>query len=195
MVPGYVGNALRFVFGSYVRVNNSASQNSLLTFDNDADFTIDAWIKGGIGPIVSNFNQSTKLGYSLSTSGGTLRFDMGCGSSLPILSWKRPITPNAWNFVAVVVKRSSSNPKGHNVTLYSGTNVLPAGNSKWIPLDAKADSGLPLDIGKCLGNEYACVAIDELEIFNRALPLADLQRIFNAGHNGKCINPVGIKKN
>jgi hypothetical protein len=192
--PGFVGNGMRFFAGSYVRIANSNNLDSLLAFNDD--FTIDAWIKAGNGPIVGNFNPSKKLGYALYITGSQLTFDMGCGNLLPILSVQRPIIPNAWNFVAVVVKRETNNPKARRVTLYSGTNVLPAGTFKSIPLDAKSHSGLPVDIGKCTGSQANCATvIDELEMFNRSLVLADLQKIFNAKHNGKCINPVGIKKN
>ncbi len=187
--PGFVGSGMRFFAGSYVRIANSNNLDSLVAFNED--FTIDAWIKAGNGPIVGNFNPAKKLGYALYITANQLTFDMGRGNLLPILSVKRPIVPNAWNFVAVVVKRTSSTPKGNRVTLYSGTTALPAGTSTSIPLDAKSHSGLPVDIGKCTGSQLNCTTvIDELEMFNRSLLLADLQKIFNAKHNGKCIRPA-----
>jgi len=192
---GFVGDGLRFFNGSYVRITNSDSHDSLLDFDDETGFTIDAWVKAGNGPIVGNFNPSTKRGYALYITNNQLTFDIGRGNS-PILSWKKPIVPNTWNFIAVVVKRGSNTPKKHSVTLYSGTVGLSASGPKALPVDAKSYSGLAVDIGKCAGSQAGCTTvIDELEMFNRPLLLADLQKIFNAKHYGKCIKPVGIKKN
>src|ERR1044071_7661509 len=53
--PGFVGNGLRFFGGSYVRINNSTSPQSLLNFGYDA-FTIDASVTAGDGPIVRHYN-------------------------------------------------------------------------------------------------------------------------------------------
>jgi hypothetical protein len=192
-VPGFVGNALLFHFQNIARVDHSSNLTSSLNFGppppappNNKSFSIDAWIKGGTGPILGNFNTSTQFGYSL-TFTNKLSFKIGRG--FQVMSFDGPtITPNVWNFVAVVVDRTTN----HNATLYTG----PAGGSlakvvsSTIPTNAFAFSGLPLDIGGCSGNPGGCIAIDELEIFNRALPQADVKKIFDMGHSGKCLpNP------
>lgn len=181
-VTGFVGNGLNFFLGSRVRVSPSPSLNFGSTAATNTSFTIDAWIKGLGGPIVSNFNLSTKLGYTVSIANNTLRLEMGRG--FQVMTWNWPaITPNAWTFVAVVVDRSSS-----KVTLYTGSTSLSASVPSIIPTNAFAYSGLPLVIGGCAGNPGVCnTIIDEVEIFNRALTKPELQSIFNAGSAGKCI--------
>jgi hypothetical protein len=185
---GLVGNGLIFFAQGRVTIPNSSGS---LDFEPNKSFTVDAWIKGHTGPIVSNYNISTKLGYSLLIDGNnTLRFDMGTGS-VPMTWNGPPITPNAWTFVAVVVDRTSP---AKTVTLYtSAAGILSGGVvSPPIPNNVNAGINLPLIIGGCPGNAVTCTTvIDEVEIFNRALTKLELQKIVDAGPAGKC-KPKGM---
>jgi hypothetical protein len=109
-VPGFVGNGLNFFFGSRVSVTPSPSLN----FGTNTSFTIDAWIKGGQSPIVSNYDSSTGKGYSISVS----NYDtLALQSVANALFLQGPVVPrDAWTFVAVVVDRASQ-----MVTFYVGT--------------------------------------------------------------------------
>jgi hypothetical protein len=182
---GFVGNGLNFVFGNRVTVQPSPS----LDFGTIKSFTIDAWIKGNASPIVSNYDISTKTGYSVVFDGAKLRLEMGTGG-IPSIMWYGPaITPDVWTFVAVVVNRAAQ-----TVTLYTaapGSSLATSGPLA-IPANANAGINLPFDIGGCPGNPNGCTTIiDEVEIFNRALTQAELQSIVDAGNAGKCM-PKGM---
>ena len=184
---GFVGKGMNFYFQNRVTVNHSGR----LGFGTDKSFTIDAWIKGHAGPIVSNFDTGTKFGYSLFNDGSKVRLDMG--PSIPQLQWYGPaVAPNAWTFVAVVVDRTSTSK---TVTLYTApaspaNSGLATSGPLAIPASAHAGNDGPLYIGGCPGNPNGCdMIIDELEIFNRALTQPELQKIVNAGKAGKCKIP------
>jgi hypothetical protein len=182
-VGGFVGNALRFGNNSYAKVVNTN-----FNFGKTTDFSIDAWIKGGTGPIVGNFDGSSKLGYSLYVNHNhQVVFQMGRG--FQVMTFTGPaLTPNDWYFVAVTVSRHAAN----SVTFYTGSNApnLTPTAAGVLASNADASSTSPLMISKCTGNPNGCVTIDELEIFNRELSSTELGAIFNAKHKGKCLrNP------
>jgi Concanavalin A-like lectin/glucanases superfamily len=186
-VPGFVGNAMNFYFGSHV----SVSPKTNLDFGTSKSFTIDAWIKSPTSPIVSNFDLNAHLGYFLYiASNGKLSLELGNGTPITT-TWSGPtINPSAWTFVAVVVDRTNN-----TVTFYAsvGSTLPMSVVAPPIPNTANASSSLPLQIGGCPGNPNGCYGIiDEVEIFNRALTQAEIQRIFNAGSAGKCKQTKGM---
>lgn len=185
--PGMVGNALLFFFHNYARVNNSPSLN----FGTTGSFSIDAWIKGGAGPILGNLSPAPSIrGYAFSVANNRLKLEMGEGGP-NVTTWIGPkITPNVWNFVAVVVNRS---PLDRRVRFYtaSASSTLPLPlfvSATQIPPPVDAYSGLPLDIGKCPGNPNGCMTIDELEIYDRAISPGAFNGIFKAKSKGKCVH-------
>ena len=186
-VPGFVGNGMNFYFGGRVSVPSSSSLNfGPPAASSNRSFTVDAWIKGHVSPIASNYKVSARLGYSVYVgNNNALSLDMGNGTQ--VVTWNGPpITPSVWTFVAVVVDRSSG-----TVTLYAGpsnSSSMSVSSPAAIPPNANAYSGLPLDIGRCPGNPNGCdTIIDEVEIFDRALTGAELKTIFTAGSAGKCM--------
>lgn len=206
-VSGFVGNALHFYKGNFVRIDNSANPNpglNSLHFGappnpaSNKSFSIDAWVKGNTGtsgPIVSNYSPSTKFGYSLTFANATLattnrlRFEMGRGSLVPTISnIGPPINTNVWQFVAVVVDRSA-----RTVTLFTGPDPVNGtlnASASPIPKNAFAFSGLPLTIGRCGGSFAGCITIDEVEIFNRVLSGPEVDKIFKMGNKGKCVTNI-----
>jgi hypothetical protein len=183
-VAAFVGQGLKFYFGARVNVNGPSAS---LTFGTGGKFTIDAWIKSNVGPIMGNYNINTKRGYLLYIGNNSLlTFELGNGGNVP-MTWSGPaINPNVWTFVAVVVDLPNK-----TVSVYADAtgnpfvSPVPTGH---IPVTYAADAdSVPLIIGGCPGNPNGCQDIlDEVEIFNRALQPGELQSIFSAGSTGKC---------
>ena len=181
-VAGLVKTGLNFFSQNHVTVN----PNSTLNFGKTKSFTVDGWIKGHSSPIVSNHTSPNTAGFALRHDGmGRLSFDIGIGGP-QLLTWQGPpIDPDKWTFVAAAVDRLTAVP---TVTLHTaplGGTVASAG-----PFSiANGDAGinLALRIGGCFGNPSGCdMAIDEVEIFDSALKVSDLQDIVDAGSAGKC---------
>ncbi|MFI5165269.1 MAG: LamG-like jellyroll fold domain-containing protein [Thermoanaerobaculales bacterium] len=153
------------------------------------DFTIDAWViyaAAGTGNYltIAQKYSSTTAGYLLniqdvSTTQGQLRFGVNGPSSSPQLTAN--IAPQTWHHVAATLQRGTaaemalyldgalvdSGPFGSGGSVSNNLNLLIGGD------------GVP-------GVSAGEIAVDELEIFNRALAQAEIQDIFNAGSSGKC---------
>jgi hypothetical protein len=184
-IPGKVGNSLQFGYPIYAQVPNATDLNF-----GTGDFTIDAWIKlhsydVAVGKGIVNKTDAYG-GYlmHLGTGQPTLQLRISDGTNGGALHYAGPVITaplETWIFVAVV--RS-----GKTVTLYAN-NAGGALNSLTITHGANpipiASSTQPLQIGK-YPPTYSDLAIDELEIFNRALTPSEIQGIFNAGSAGKC---------
>jgi hypothetical protein len=179
-VTAFVGKGLRFYSGSHITVNGPSPS---LNFGTNGKFTIDAWFKGHNAPIVGNYNTATKTGYHLYALNNGLKFDIGDGATLQTLTGGPPINPNVWTFVAVTVDLPNK-----QISFYVETGPwAPPPPPANIPAGAANAASVPLTIGGCPGNTNGCGAIlDEVEIFNRVLPPADLKAIFDAGSAGKC---------
>lgn len=208
----HVNNSMNFV-NTFVEANNSASLNF-----GTGELAIDAWVKsnpngtaipsGFIQPIVDKTALGSGLpivgGYALfiahgpNTTSGKLGFVIDDGSTPPIASTPiyhpAPLS-SGWYHVAVTVARTSA--ASANVTLYvngaaSAPITIAVGNTT---------NSAPLWIGKSrlhslLQAKFREVAIDEVEIFNRAITAAEVQQISNAGRIGKCRATIsGLKFN
>ena len=188
-VPGqYVANSLQFGISRYVEVQNDPELN----FGQGA-FTIDAWVRFTPGtqtePIVYKLDQSG--GYFLyitypSQGPAGLELQIG-GTGGPIfLGPAIGVIPGTWIFVAAtrqVVGGTST------VTLYVGVPNNPPLIALTSPTTTSipdASSSAPLWIGYWIGNPHANLAIDELEIFDRALDATEINTIFQADTKGKC---------
>ena len=192
-VTGQVNGALYFFPGHFVQV----SDHSEINFGK-FDLSIDAWIKSvqaglqGIDPIVDKLalplplpSPPTGKGYALYIKGQQLHFVMGDGGSLAtyISASSIPIQPQTWTHVAVTVARSTK-----IVTLYINGNQVPLQAAVPSMPAGSITTNVPLVIGHSGLQPDAPVeiAIDELEIFNRALTQPEIQSIFSAGAAGKC---------
>ena len=175
----YVANSLKFNgVNQYVTVPDYAAleigANSL---------TIDAWVNRAVGApnsfpsvIVDKRNVNTGVGYSLSLSYGNLILTLN-GANFR----DHGVIPadGRWHFVAVTVNRASSAAQFYVDGLVTSTVGVPAGNlANTYPLWVGAS---PLG-----GNRPWLGALDEIEIFNRALAVSELQAIYLAGPAGKC---------
>jgi CSLREA domain-containing protein len=191
VLPAMVNGNFYFVtpFSDYV----SVPPNSAFDFGTSGNFSIDAWIDklGGNSsidhaPIVDKrFSpiSGQPTGYMFSVDGTYhVRVFLG-GTGYQSIG---TLTPQAWHHVAVSVDRSTS--AAGTVTLYiDGTPDGPP--IKNLPPAENATSALPLLIGgtyldrSLLSTEYA---LDEIEIFSRALMPTEIKGIYNAGSAGKC---------
>src|SRR5207244_184471 len=143
---GFVGKGMNFFFGKRVKISPSLTTD----FGTTKSFTIDAWIKGHAGPIVTNYDINLKTGFSVVNDGTKLRLDIGNGPSNPMTTvYGPPINPGVWTYIAVAVDRS--NASNNIATLYTGTGTtLATPLAPMIPNTADASKGL--DIGSCSGN-------------------------------------------
>ncbi len=182
---GKVNGALEFnsANNDYVEVPD----NSVLNFGT-GDFSIDAWVSDGFGPIVSKF--SSGIGYALSLdiitstnipsgtralmltvvgSGGGFNYQY-CGN----------IPPNPLSHVAAVIDRDTNTAECY-------VNGISQNNNITIPITGSTSNSDSLFIGHGnLFNNYYSGLIDEVELFNRALTASEIQDIYNAGSAGKC---------
>jgi uncharacterized repeat protein (TIGR03803 family) len=167
---GRVGQAFSFNgVNDYVTVANHATLNGL------SSATIDAWIKlntvGGRQAIVSKVPVGE---YYLLINNGRLSFEnnnVGSGA----FTGATQLSPNVWYHVAVSYD-------GANTRLY--VNGLEDGvrAGAWSSANSQ-----PLSIGQRGDNsDFLNGFIDEVEIFNRALPVTEIQNIYSAGGFGKC---------
>ena len=189
-VAGQVAGALYFT-GPYVEVPPQAE----LDFGR-GDFSIDAWVRpvdcshgggGVLSPIVDKFNGPT-TGFSFyldQPTVGVAHVYLNMNGSTFVSSGSNGTIPTlgsaTWSHIAVTVARPLS---GTAVgTFY--INGLPAGT--FTPPAGSVTNTLPMWIGKTRVPGGSCeIAIDELEIFNRALQQGEIASIAGAKSAGKC---------
>jgi uncharacterized repeat protein (TIGR01451 family) len=188
-VAGIVGAGALYFYGPYVEVPLGSELNF-----GTGDFSIDAWIKpvylvdANFLSLIVHKIDSSGVGYALYTLGNQaggreLRLVMN-GTTY---TSSPGITSTNWHHVAVTVSRASGPPTG---TFY--INGAPAGT--FTPVTANLDNSSPLLIGASFLTGLVGLpnvgrhefAIDELELFKRALTPKEVQDIFNADSSGKC---------
>ncbi len=189
---GKVGQAFNFDgVDDVVTVPNSAS----LQFTASNPFSIDAWVNLGVGGMVGNESSlvtkwgggAGQFGYSIRTDVTTGKFafvidHFGVASRNVLLSTTTPVA-NTWYHVAAT-------HDGTTLRIYVN-GVLEASMARTVT--ASTPSTTPLEIGTSTtnGDQGGTTPrrIDEVEIFNRALTLGEIQNIFNASGGGKCMAP------
>ena len=179
---GGVGNSLFFTGNRRIEVPHHPALDP-----GSGDFTVDAWViysatgQGQTLTIVKKANPSKSGWWQLvirdtSPSTGKLRFDiwaspLGVGAEVNI-------TPNVWHHVAATLQRGAPD----TIVLYvDGTATSFSG-----ALGPSAASSADLLIG---GDGVAAgeIAVDEVEIFARALTGREIVDIMN---RGKCKTPL-----
>ncbi len=182
-VPGFVNGALLFDGTQHVEV----AHDPTLNLGQDPGLTIDAWVKPAklvlLGSIVDKRDLANGQGYSLRLVDGRLSFLIGDGTSLGLSFLDTvPLPIDAWTFVAVTVDWSADVG-----TVYVNAEVI----GSFTPSDmatGNIDNNRPLLIAKSAdpADRYAG-AIDELEIFNRALKATEVGQLYNSLSGGKCL--------
>ncbi|MDW8110511.1 MAG: LamG-like jellyroll fold domain-containing protein [Candidatus Bipolaricaulota bacterium] len=210
-----VGGALQFDgVDDFVEVPDGAG--TLSHGNPTSNFTIDAWVKvnpgdaSGVRPIVDkrfdfpdsqNPNVHTR-GYAFYLFNGQLGFQIAddiaglsqiCDGGPPFtanctnyVSTGPNIADGQWHHVAVTVQRTGT----PEIRLYVDGNVVLTRGAR----TGNANSSIPLLIGAgypiVISKPFFKGAIDEVEIFNRALDQSEIQAIFKAGPAGKCKKSV-----
>jgi hypothetical protein len=201
--PGMVAGALCFNSpGSYVDVQVPPGPDDL----GASDLTIDTWVKtnanSGIQPILDKRQASSAglAGYNLFLFNGLVAFQMadGPGStdcstdpSSACTNWSAPpgtgVADGNWHHITVTVVRNQKDGGTFYVDCVRvGTfdpTVRPGNlnNSAHLWLAAEYNIG-----GSSAPAETLSGCLDELEIFNRALSLQEIQAFCTAGAYGKC---------
>ncbi len=204
-VAGQVGGALYFYTGHYIEVApNSELDFSTGDFTVDAGvtaFTIDAWVRivqvGStlIQPIVDKFSSPGGPGFAFYIRNQRLELNLNGNTSVstgPQIAFANPLlNTGPWAHVAVTVQGGGRG--GVQVVFY--IDGFPAGT--FTSSGTSINNGLPLWIGESrLPGGRGEIAIDELELFNRALSASEIQAIYNAGNSGKCrLTAVGLYLN
>ncbi len=182
--PGMVGQAFNFDgVNGYISVPDSPDLNP------PSALTIEAWIKTSGTPsysrIVGKFDDASNTGYGLGLhNDGTMRSDIGIGGgSYTVASNPKVVIDGQWHHVASVFNGSQG-------VLYVDGVPGPT-----IPLTGIATtSSQPLAIGRdlCCPGRFFHGLIDEVSLYSRALSAVEIQRIYEAGSSGKCLNDFRI---
>jgi len=178
---GTVGTSLDFANGPHVEVPSNPALEP-----GSGDFTIDAWViyaARGTGNylLIARKLSTGFVGYQMdiqdvSTTLGTLRFLVGGPSVTPVLTAN--ITPLTWHHVAGTLQRGTA----QTMVLYLDGAVVASGP---VGSGGSASNTQSLLIGGD-GASKGEIAVDEVELFNRALSQPEVNSLFNAGARGKC---------
>ena len=190
-VAGKVGGALYFFPPNYVEVSPHPELDL-----GTGDFSIDAWVRPVdcshgpahiLSPIVDKFNGTNGFSFYLDQPNvGVANLYLNINGSTFTSSGTIPtLGSSTWSHIAVTVKRGVSGP-GVGTFYINGS---PAGT--FTPPLGTVTNTVPLWIGEIRvpGAGRCEIAIDELEIFNRALDSTEIHSIWAAGSLGKCKQP------
>jgi 6-phosphogluconolactonase (cycloisomerase 2 family) len=195
-VSGVVNGAIHFPkFGNGLSGARVSPQGALVGIGS-ADFTIDAWVEFQAAPanrlhyIVNRFDTVQNKGYALYVispgiaGNERLEFKWGDGTNVSTVQTISTVTPGQFHHVAVTFARNVG-PNALDIRLYvDGTQQgQQVGNPPGL---GSLANFLVLEIGQQPGTIDEPITLDELEIFNVALSLSDIQSIYNAGSGGKC---------
>jgi hypothetical protein len=193
-IAGEVSNALQFDgTNDYVQAPNAPQLNL-----GTGNLSIDVWVKLSSAPlsVVSLVDKrQSGLGYQfflynyLSTGASEVGLQLADGVGTGYANYfSTAAVPadNKWHLVAVTVVRNS-----HTGGTFYVDGVVK-GTFDPTAHVGSLSSGATLDIGvQQGGSESFKGALDELEIFNRALSLTEVQTLYLAGAHGKCNRSYG----
>ncbi|MEA2162780.1 MAG: hypothetical protein QOK37_907 [Thermoanaerobaculia bacterium] len=195
-VSGMVSGAIQFPkFGNGLSGARVSPQGALATVGS-ADFTIDTWVKFLSAPagrphyIVNKFDSVQNKGYALYVispgiaGNERLEFKWGDGANVTTVQTISALTPGQWHHVAATFTRNVAG-NALDIRLYvdGAQQGQQTGNPPGL---GSLVNFVFLEIGWQPGTVDEPITLDELEIFNVALPLSDIQSIYNAGPGGKC---------
>ncbi len=198
-VGGVVGGAIDFQkFGNGLSGARVSAQGALHAVGS-ADFTIDAWVKFPPAAVnqrhyvVNKLQTNPNLGYGLyvvssNTVGNEqLVFEWGDGTNAGAVHTTSVISTNQWHHVAATFARNVAG-NGLDIRLYVD-GVQDGQQLANPPSLGSLTNVVFLEIGDQPALD-APIALDELEIFNRALAAQEILDLFDAGSGGKCKPPT-----
>jgi len=207
-VAGKVGNAFAFNGSpAYVVVPDGAAT---LGFGNPGQgLTIDAWVnvrpgdEDGVLPIVDKRVEvgGKVFGYQLFLFDGKVGLQLADGVGNSVICDTNPaaapststsctnyvstanVADGQWHFVAATVERTGASP---SVALYADGALKLTGPTRIHP-----NTNVSVLIGRnnptvSFAGDFFKGAIDELELFDRALTPTEIQSLFDAQSAGKC---------
>jgi len=194
--PGKVGQA--FIFDGtddYVEVPDAPTLAP-------SSITLDAWVNPnsvtGIRPIVSKYNSNNAgvngVSWVLTVHAGTgrLRFvvyqDAGGGIARGVDTIAPVLTTGEWQHVAASFDIATQDIKIYVNGVEVPSTPVPGASAT---ITSIYDSNTPVRIGTFINalGEFEGLwdgLIDEVELFNRALPASEILSIYAAGSAGKC---------
>lgn len=185
-VEGIVGHAFETAGGlANIRVPNSPNLNF-----GTGSFSIEGWLRtdqttSGVITVLDK-RVGTGAGYSVYLYGGRLGFQTNVGASFQNFSASNSaaiMADGAWHYFAIVVDRSAAMTRLYVDGAPVGATSALAGN-----VDNAGD--LILGARNYSGTSLAG-ALDELELYDRALTAAEIGSIYQASCAGKDVPPVG----
>jgi hypothetical protein len=188
LVSGKVGNAFKFDgSGGGVKMGNPASLNF-----GTAPFSLEAWVNwDGKGSSINNIFRKSNYGSDpgsgywvrIGRDNKTIEFSVGSTSGPVGQSLiTAPITPGVWHHV-VATRDSSDAIKLYVDGISVGSVVRQATKAQ-----STSESQFALGLWTDQNSEYFSGLIDEASAYNRALDASEVQAIFNAGSDGKCLS-------
>jgi len=186
---GKVGDALYFFGQNPTRTYVDVPHSSAITFST-SDMSIDAWVyidgdSTGIQPIVEKVTVSPGggfVGYRLYLLGGKLNFDVEPATP-GLVQYATPLVPGIWHHVVATLKRNTT-PKVSKLYLDGSlvqSNTITSISSLYETSDLIIGAThLPTELNQLH------IAIDELELFTRAIDSAEVYSLWHAGSKGKC---------
>lgn len=173
-----------YFYGQTVRGRATSPSLNFGTTSFSADCWVDPVLTGPAAwhPIVDKLQQTsatTGFGYKLGLLNQNLVLVVGSGNLYTNTSLGS-ITYGPWNFVAVAVDRVASTVTFH----VNGVTEAP------VPFTAPGSLNSTVDLlvgGTWVVNQgYGETALDEVELFSRAITSADMTALYQADSNGKC---------
>jgi len=176
---GKVGGASSFINSP----NRGRAPNTPSLNFGSASFSLDCWVRPAqTGPpswqtIVDKLNTGTIQGYTVGISNGNLTLIVGDGSLYTRIG--PAVNGNVWNFFGVAVDRSA------NTVQFFVNGVAAAPQA--LVIAGSLNNAIDLLIGApYTPNVVSETSIDELELFNRALVIAEFNALWLADSRGKC---------
>jgi hypothetical protein len=190
---GMVGAAFSLpTIADYVEVPNAATLNFT------GNFSIDAWINTVNATSASILDKrggtnANPVGYHVFISSGHIGFQLADGQPfLNHVSAGPLVADGAWHHVAVSIDRSSTTGGNLYVDGQLVDTFDPTTRPGSISNTSVLHMGLRL-IGSPQTFENFQGAIDEVELFDRALSAQEVQAVFAAGAGGKCKTPLSTR--
>jgi hypothetical protein len=210
-IAGQFGGAIDFVKfpGSGLTGAVVTNMSGALPFIGQGDFSIVTWIKfpptsaqapptgpGGRHYILNKYDAPQKKGYALyvirpsGSNSSYLEFlwGDGGGTSPQTLRSNNPIAPNQWHLVAVTFARNVGGiPLRVDLYVDGAPNGTYTSTATWLSLV----NFLTIMIGYQPSSVDEPIALDELQIYNRALTANEISQIYNAGSGTQpsCVRP------
>ena len=152
------------------------------------DVTIEAWVKRSSSGVVTN-SGSSGLFFAYGQSGyafyikGDNKLAFGQVGVSEVSAPNFTITDTNWHHVAVTRKGPAFTGGTQTIFYLDGVADTPTGYAPPFTFTTNAAIG---SRGDAQTSDVFFGAIDELGIYDRALPAADIAAIYNAGTAGKC---------